>query len=68
MFIMVIFDTLEDLSGLFDNESQVKYKLEDDQSCGITTGECPFVLPFKLKHPARLIQQNTKLLLQDISI
>ena len=52
---MVIIDTLKDLSGLFDNESQVKYKLEDDQSCGITTGDV--LSYFKLKHPAKLIPQ-----------
>ena len=29
---------LRDFTGYFENERQVKYKLEDDPSCGITTG------------------------------
>ena len=42
IFSMLRFDTLKDPLGLFDNERPVKYKLEDDQSCGITTGASPF--------------------------
>ena len=29
---------LRNFTGYFENERQVKYKLEDDPSCGITTG------------------------------
>ena len=29
---------LKDFTGYFEHERQVKYKLEDDPSCGITTG------------------------------
>ena len=29
---------LRDFTGYFEHERQVKYKLEDDPSCGITTG------------------------------